>query len=507
MSPPQLPAFEQLKRRWQKERALRLLRPLSFVLAGVLAACFVSLCFGPATYSWILGVGVAAVGIWCVAALMIFVTLRREPPVSALAKRADAILSLSDDLLSLSEMTASEGWQSIGWQRTMERIGSQDITSRWPLSLSRVSKGMLAVCVLLSLAVGGLGWWRYHQESLRLMALAAASQERLEQAEELLSDWEQFTEIAEDPALKQVFAEAAQLREALRNPDPTQAMLELHRVEQKMSAMVASLESQSMAPQSANIAESLESFEGLSALAAAIRNQDFSRAAEEAGKVSDSLSKNPDGNSALNRGDATAESLSQEAQTASQRGASDLSNALQQFSKNAGQRRSSVPNKELRKSVNQMKNLLAQESMCQGSCNAAKFGMQQIAALRRCLQEGRKESPFASLCNSPTGQACSGKKPGTASGGDPIGEQTTLVDPAVSAQASVQMGEGESELRTTSASSGGGAVSQTAQPVAFSDYVELSQKAVEDENLPLAHRRVIRRYFERIRPTSQSANP
>jgi len=508
MSPSQLPAFEQLKRRWQVERALRLCHPLFFLLAAALFASLLALCFGPSTYSWIMGVGGGAILLWMIAGLAIFLTLHREPPVSTLAKRADSVLGLSDDLLSLSEMKSSEGWQALGWQRTMERIDTRELSSRWPVSLSRISKWSFAACLVLSLGVGSMAWWKFHQETTRLEAIAAASQERLEQAEELLQDWEQFAEIAEDPALKQIFAEAAQLREALRNPDPTQALLELHRVEQQMSAMVSSLNSQSMALQSANIAEALESFEGLSALGAAIRNQDFARATEEAGKASQSLDKNPNGSSALNRGEATAENLARESQAASQRGASDLSDALQQFCQNAGQGRRSVPNQELKKSVNQLKNLLAQESMCQSSCNAAKLGMQQIAALRRRLQEGCKEgNPIPSLCNSPIGMACRGKNAGSSAGADPIGEQTTLLDPAVAAQATVQMGEGESEIKTTSASSGGGVVSQTAQPVAFSEYVELSQKAVEDENLPLAHRRVIRRYFERIRPTSQSANP
>jgi hypothetical protein len=35
----------------------------------------------------------------------------------------------------------------------------------------------------------------------------------------------------------------------------------------------------------------------------------------------------------------------------------------------------------------------------------------------------------------------------------------------------------------------------------FQAYEKLSQEAIADENLPLAHRQTIRRYFESIRPT------
>jgi hypothetical protein len=63
-------------------------------------------------------------------------------------------------------------------------------------------------------------------------------------------------------------------------------------------------------------------------------------------------------------------------------------------------------------------------------------------------------------------------------------------------------GDGESEVRTLADTQGSATAASVGREQAFAEYAELSKQAVADENLPLAHRRLIRTYFERIRPVA-----
>ena len=100
-----------------------------------------------------------------------------------------------------------------------------------------------------------------------------------------------------------------------------------------------------------------------------------------------------------------------------------------------------------------------------------------------------------------------GSKAGTGTDGQPLADQTKLAEAGQSEQVTGVLGEGETEKSTLSASSGTSGAASEGSKTKLAEYLELSEKAVADESLPLAHRRAIRNYFERIRPVAESKNP
>jgi len=256
------------------------------------------------------------------------------------------------------------------------------------------------------------------------------------------------------------------------------------------------------------MAEALESFEGMAAMSAALRNQNFEAAAREAEKLAAELKKDANGQTALRREDAVAEMLATESKTAAKRGNQSLAEALQQLSQSAQASKGSTPNSELAPPTESLRNQFSQESSRQNRGRAASTGKQQLDALKQRLQgESPEDAPFASLGKGPPGKQPGGMEAGTDTTGKTQGDATKLADAATQESVTGKMSEGDSETRTTSAANGTATTLASGKPTDFSQYAELSQKAVADENLPLAHRRVIRSYFERIRPLAETPKP
>lgn len=509
MTSPPLPRFAEFIGRWRAEQRRRFLRPLFIGLSVILLVLLLVLALMPVSTDYLVGlVGLVFFG-WLSAAMIWGLVSRRRPSPVTLAKRVDAVLGLPDDLLSLSELPAPEdAWRQAVWHAARDRVANLDLPKAWPLRVPRWTLASGVTAVLLTLVIFGWSWQKWNAETLRLAALAAAQEQRVAAAEELLQDWQEFAQETDDPELKKLFLEAAQLKEALQQSDPRAAMLEMNRIEERLQKMETAIANESLAPQAAKLAEALESFEGMGALSAAIRNQNFETAAREAEKLAAALKKDPQGKTALRREAAVAEMLATESQAAANRGNSSLSEALQQLSNAAKSGKGSANNSELAPPTDSLKSQLSQEAARKSRGRAAAMGKQQMDALRDRLQgQDPKDSPFPSLCKSCLGQKPGGKNAGAGAAGDPKGDPTELADAQVQETASGAVGEGESETRTTSAASGAATAAGGTKPANFSDYAELSQQAVADENLPLAHRRVIRTYFERIRPLAETSKP
>lgn len=454
------------------------------------------------------GIGALA---WLAAGLILMARYLARPPEGALARRADHMIGLPDNLLSLSETKDAAAWHAAALDQTRRRLDECDVRKAWPLRMRRSTVITLATALLLTAATACVGWMQYQAGQRRLAAEEAARQARLAAAGEVLKDWEEFALLTDDPELKKLFTEAARLREALKADDPREAMREMNRMETGMSAMEQDIERDSLSPQAARMAEALESFEGMSAMSAALRNKNFPAASDEAAKLAEKLRREAEKTSSLNRAAAVSEMLETEAKTASQRGNSSLSNAMNSLSQaaKAGANNSQVPNSSLARPLSQLQGQFAQEAARKLRGRALSLSKVQIESLRRKL---RKEDDkdfllLPSLCKSCCSGAVAGSRPGSGTAGPPKGEQTNLAEARTQGAVNGTMGEGESEVRTLSAGSGSGTAVPAGRQAAFSDYVELSRQAVEDENLPLAHRRLIQIYFERIRPVAENQKP
>jgi len=512
MSLERIPQQQALLRRWQLERissdAPRVFWGISLLVMLLVAALF----FLPSPGRW-LGAFLLAGGIlWTVAVLFLLAWFFRKPSAAALAKRADRVLGFDDECLSLSEIASAHpkaGWGEAIQERTVAHLASLDLKQAWPIRWPRGAWLSGLAAVALTCGLGWLGWQISLREEVAAAREKAAQKERLAAADDVLRDWKDFARTTDDKELKKLFTEAANLREAIQNKDPMAAMLEMNRFEEKVAALQQQVDKESMAPQASRLAEALEAFEGMGAMSAALRNKDFANAATEAEKLAEQLNKDPNATSALRRDAAVAEMLSTESKNAASRGNQGLSSALSQMSEAATQagQKGAVSNQQIAPPTKSLQNQFQQEAGRQNRNLALSLSKQQLDALRRRMRgEEQARSSLPSLCQSCC-QKPGGHNAGHKPGGDPHGSQTALA--AAGAQESVAgtAGEGESEKRTTSSTSGSGTTVASARPTSFSDYAELSRQAITDENLPLAYREVIRTYFERIRPVAEKNTP
>lgn len=498
-----------LTRRWRMEKAASFAGPVGLILAVVALTLTVVLLVVRPTI-WLLAATLVTISTaWVAGAIALLIRFLQKPSTAALAKRADHIFELKDDLLALSELEKENAarWKDPTQHHAEGKLAAGQLAKSWPIRLSR-SALLCALGAVFFSALLGLVTWEKNQFLLaEAAAETAARAERLAAAEELLKDWKEFTELSEDEELKKLFAETENLQRALENPDPMAAMLEMNRIEEKMSALEQSISQDSLAPQAATMAEALEAFEGMGAMSAALRNKNFEAAANEAEKLAAKLNKDKQGQTALRRDQAVAEMLASASQNAGNRGNNALSEALSQMSSSAQKSNGSVPNDQLGEPTKTLRDQFSQESSRQNRGRAASLGKKQMENLRRQLRNESNPSSCPSLCQSCLGDKPGGSKAGNGTTGDPKGEQTTLADAGFNENVAVQVGEGESEVVAMSSSNGAGGTTAAAKPTTFNDYKELSDKAVADENLPLAHRRVIRAYFERIRPVAESNSP
>jgi hypothetical protein len=470
-----------------------------------------ALFFSPSASPFVSGILAGVLLSWLLGGLFLASLYFQKKSPDALAKRADRVLGLRDDLLTLSETDSGQSglWQKASEKKTEQRMAALDLQRDWPVGISRAAVGTLGLAILLTAGVAWLGGSKLILARQEQAQQETARQVRVAAAQEVLKDWKDFVQLTDDQELKKLFTEARGLEEAVQNKDPMAAMLEMNRIEEKMTALEAAIEKDSLAPQAGQIAEALEAFEGMSAMSAALRNKDFAVAESEAGKLNAKLASDPKGKSDLRRDAAVAEMLSAEAKKASDRGNQDLSEALAQMCKAAttSAGKGSVPNEQITAPAKSLQGQFDQENSRQNRGRAAGIAKNQLENLRRGLR-GEKEGQLGmstSLCESFSGK--SGLKAGSSPGGEPRGEATELAAAGVQESLSGVQGDGESETRSLNSTTGVAGSTAAAKPMAISDYVELSKKAVQDENIPLAHRQVIRSYFERIRPVTESPTP
>ena len=502
-----IPQKARLEHRWRLERAV------ASVGAWSVGICVVSALGGlalgvitlPRNGIW-LAVGLSGLA-WLVGIAAVGIRLMRRPSLGSLAKRADAVLNLPDDLLVLSELKEgqeNEPWRIATWQKLEDVLGKLNLREAWPVKLSRRSGWALGAAVIVTALTVWLGAVRLGQDNARLAREAAEKAERIAAADEMLKDWKEFAEQTHDPELKKLFTDAEKLREALQQKDPMAAMLAMDRLDQQLGALQAEIDKDSMSSQAGGIADAMESFAGAGAMSAALRNQNYEQAAREAEKLREKLAKKPEESTEVKREAASSEMLQTEAQNASNRGNQNLSNTLNELSKLA--KTGSVPNKRLQGLMQKLGEQFAMEEARQGRGLAARLSKKQMELLRRKLRgEDPKEGLLLSLCQSCLGRG--GNRAGNGSGGDPRGTPTELASAGVQERVTGTMNDGETQVTVTSSASGTGTSVSGGRKATFSDYVELSQKAVADENLPLAYRQVIRAYFEKIRPVAETPTP
>jgi hypothetical protein len=465
--------------RFRLERAVASISMAAWTACVLAAVALAVILWLPAARIHLGSVCGAAAAVWVLFILIIGVVWVRRPDAAHVAKRADHILGLPDDLLSLEETSGeSDLWHEATERQVSSKLASAHLSRVWPVRLSRHAAFSLVALLLLTCVCLYLGVSKAGAGAQERAEIAAALHERAAEAQPILEDWEEFAGYTTDPELKELFSRAGELREALENPDPMQALHKLNEMEQVVQSIEDAIAQESMADDAEALAEAFEAFPGLGRLSAAMRNRNFEGAAEEA------------------------RTRERQASNAAQRGSQSFSNALSNLSKSIDTKLNSAPNAELQKLLKELANQLDLEAARASRGKALKLGKLQLAHLRKRLRKDDSDGDPCALLM----VACAQKNAGSAAGGDPLGEASELPAAAATEMFTGVAGEGESEITVSSAETGVAVRVAGAREDAVSRFEELSRQAVTDESLPLAHRQAIRTYFEKIRPVVEAQN-
>lgn len=408
---------------------------------------------------------------------------------------ADAKFGLPDHTLTASELPAEDaaGWLRLQHEDTDARLRGVDWKTSWPLRWPRFSALAATAAVLLA----GL-------LALRLTIFAPAAPVVVEQAglvneaaavEELLKDWDKAAELTQDPELKDLLAELQPLREQLPKMDEREMLLTLSKIENKLEALRDAAGKESLEASAADMAAAFESVDGMSAMAAALRQKNFEKASKLAEKEAEKLSQ--PGAEIPKGADQAGEQMSKAAQKLEKSGRAEAASAMQQVSQGAAKKDPA----EMGKGMGQLGQCMSREASRQAA--ATRLGL-QLAQIGQCKGGmGNKEGmgaglslmPKLSLMKSPGGK-------GAGSETDPnrFGDPTQAEAARTQENLTGALGEGESETETLSSDAPGGEAPRAGKTAQFAQYEKLSRQAIADESLPLAYRETIKKYFEAIRP-------
>ncbi|HEY5793252.1 MAG TPA: hypothetical protein VIS74_08130 [Chthoniobacterales bacterium] len=328
----------------------------------------------------------------------------------------------------------------------------------------------------------------------------ALSGEQAADLEDLFKDWEQAEQKDSDPVLEQMLRELEPFRKQLAEgkATPRETFLELSKLEDKIAQVQQKLAAQSLDSFAADLSEALGQAGGMEALAKALKERDYEGAEKaarelEAKQAADTASLPP----ALQPAE-TQEKLSKLGQKLSQAGQSAMGQAVQSLSQ-AGKNSSSSDFKD---GLKKMCQSLGQQNALGQQCKKLALQCNQLGMCKSCLGNGESMCQGMSLL--PKLSLVKSQNPGKGAGSatDPNRQilPTDQMPAGVHEQVSGTSNEsGESETSIVSSEEAPRQQTVSVSTANLDAYRKLSEEAVEDESLPLAHRQTIRRYFEMIR--------
>ncbi len=432
----------------------------------------------------------------------------REPDWPRIRRRADRCLGLPDAVLTAAEFQDGEAstggaaeWRTRQLAQTATILQAVDWRRAWPVGVPRWGRlaGVVAV-----LAVAFVGWrFAVLRKSELPPPPTAQTRDTAQALRQVFDDWDQSERSQHDPELRKLLDGLRPLREKLARQDAAmeakEAFKELSRVEDKLAAAQAKLDAPSLHPLAADLAAALEKVDGLGTLAAAVRRRDFEHAeahAEQAAREMQAPGAKPPQDKqaadAAGKFGQLAQQFGQKGNEGAQQSMSAMQKGLQQnqaseMGKGLGGLKRSFANQNARDA--QKRNLslqMRQMSLCKGGLGDKESLCRSISLVPKLsLQRSEQAGHGASRETDPN-------RTGVAS--------TLAADRSREKLDGTANDQGESETTNLSTLDPSHEHAGAASTANFHAYETLSRQAVADENLPLAHRQTIRRYFESIRP-------
>jgi hypothetical protein len=430
--------------------------------------------------------------------------------------RMDAHGKLSDSVLTAGdwESAPADPWrerQRLETLRLLEKIDWRKAWPvRWPSLLWLPLATSLFLIVILALVQSN---WTQQTRRAHLaedLANAPVTAQQLQPLEQVFQDWDAAQKIAPSPELEKLLQDLKPMRDQMAEGKMTekQVLLKLNEVQARLQAQKDQLEASSMEPTAQSIADAVKDLDGMSGLAAALQRKDFAAAKEQAAQAAE---KYKSGQAKMPEG-ANAQTAASKLSDAAQKASGD-----KQASSSLSQMKDGVSNKdgaEMRKGLGGLKDSLAQQAQrdTQGKnlgtqlaqLGDAKNGMGQKPGDGQRQGKGQGAGMQMGLPQLSLAKSLEQQK-GAGMGADPnqFGAQTQLDANHQQVKITGTAGAGPSEKQTESTNDPH--MEKTASGVdqaQFDAYKKLSDQATEDENLPVADRQMIKRYFEDIRPQS-----
>lgn len=326
-------------------------------------------------------------------------------------------------------------------------------------------------------------------------------------ADSLAEQLKQMQEIAEASGmddLDELILDLDADLDLLRKPDNDirQALTTVSRMQQKMKAMAASLNTAKVDQQLEDVSEALSGAEDFRTAADALRDGDLENAA-------DALDRLDNPQLSAKERTPTAEKLSEAAEAARQRDLDDLAETLDDLAEGVSRNDADQMQQSSRKLADDVREQNTRRKVSQMLTNKAEaFGQtkRMIRAKGNRSGNGGASGKGLNLEKGKTNREATGssQKAGSKSAGNIDGEKTRLDGRKQMARLKGQLSQqGDSEKETESGGESEERATRDAREV-FAEYQKLSDAVLDSESIPLGHRETIRRYFELIRPTADT---
>jgi len=462
-------------------------------------------------------------GTWALSAAILLVfgagftamgSLERKVDRTRLLSRMDIHAKLPDSILSAGDwpnVESSDPWRARQRDETLAHLNKADWNKTWPAHWPRLLWLPLACSIFLAAVIWKVQMdWIYQQWRIQAaihpenMTVAA---EQVKPVEQVFKDWDEAQKIAPSPEMAELLKEIKPMRDEMAAGKMTekQLFLKLNEVQARVQAAKDKLDAASLEPMAQSLADAVKDLDGMSGLSAALKRKDFAAAKEQAAeaekKYSSGEAKMPEG--------ANAQAASSKLAEAQQKASSDS-----QTASSLGQMKDGISKKDgssMGKGLNGLKSGLGQQAQRESQSHNLGTQLAQLGQAKEGMGKGKGKGdgnggiqegmPQLSLAKSLEAQ----KGAGTGSDPNRFSAQTQLDANHQEMKITGTAGKGASETQTESTMDPHN--EQTASSVnaeQFAAYKKLSEQATQDENLPVADRQMIKRYFENIRP---QANP
>jgi hypothetical protein len=429
--------------------------------------------------------------------------------------RIDRQFGLADEALAARELAdhTSPAWRAAILRQAVAHTSAADWNSVWPVRWPRRTGFATGSALLAALLAFVLLPRSVPAGSDPAAALRAEQHTALA---ELAKDWEKTAEDLKGEewnAFRETLTEL-QTKLADQNLSERELLVALARVESKLAEATAAVAESGVSNHAEDLADALAGIEGMEAAAKALKERDLAAAASALDKAAASLAA-ADAKLAFKDGTGAeaAKRLAQLSDKAAKKGDSKLAESAKKLSEAAKAGDCKSAGECSASHAEQSREAAAKDSARASLASVSR----SLSEARLALAEGKKPGDASESMS----LAMQGQTPGRGPGGGPSGNgigdgagdhspgAENALDPTARKESltGTANAEGESIKRTIKASEAAPSLAANATEAEIAEFTRLSREAVEDESLPLEHRRSIHRYFQLIRPSQETPSP